>query len=431
MTPVILEAVLIVTLILLNGLFAMSEIAVVTARRARLRARADDGDDKSARALELAEHPNRFLSTVQIGITLVGIFAGAYGGATVARRLEPVLAGIAPLAPYAYEIAVALVVLVITYLTLVFGELVPKRIGMNAPESVARVIARPMHALSVIAAPAVKLLTLSMDGVLALLGIRKFKEQPVSEEEITILLEQGAQAGVFEPREPELVSRVFSLADLTVASIMTPRPDIVWVDIEAPLDEVRAIMAEHRLSRFLVCEGDIDQVLGIVDVKDLWARAVRGEPLDLRAVLIKPLFVPETAPALDVLSGFRSTGVHLAIVIDEYGAVRGLATLNDVLEEITGELEPETDPGYVRRDDGSLLVDGSLSVEDFAEVMELDEDDIHELGDFRTVAGLVMTSLGRIPRAGETFELLGLRFEVVDLDGPRIDKLLVARLKAS
>jgi putative hemolysin len=427
MTAILGESLLILTLILANGVFAMSEIAVVTASKVRLRLRSEAGDHRARRALELADHPNRFLSTVQIGITMIGIFAGAYGGATIAREIEPLIAGVPALASYADELALAAVVLAITYLSLVFGELVPKRLALGAPERVASLIARPMHAISVGAAPVVKLLSISTDGVLSLIGMRRRVEPGVTEEEITKLLEQGVRDGEFEADEPRLVERVFRLADLKVSSVMTPRQQIVWLDANAPAERHHATMASHRHSRFLVCDGALDRVRGVVDVKDLWARAMREQPLDLEATLLQPLFVPEHAPALQLLNRFRASGVHLALVLAEDGSVQGLATLNDVLEEITGELEPVPEPGWVRRDDGSLLVDGWLGVDELAAAATIDEADTRSIPDARTVAGIVVTALGRLPRVGESIEVVGLTFEVVDMDGPHIDKVLVAR----
>ncbi len=426
-TRIGLEVLLIVLLVVVNGVFAMSEIAVVSSRRARLQQRADEGDTGARRALELADHPNRFLSTVQIGITAVGIFAGAYGGATLARHLVAPLTRVPTLAPYAEEIALGLVVLVITYLSLVVGELVPKRIGMTHPERIAAAVAGPMHLLSLVASPLVRLLSVSTEGLLRLLRIRRPVEPPVTEEEISALMEQGTEAGVFEEEEQEMVERVFWLADQRVGALMTPRHRIVWMDAAVPPEQGLERVVERRLSRFLVCDGALDRVQGMVEVKDLWAAQLRGEAVPLAGLLRPPLFVPESTRALRLLESFRDTGVHMAVVVDEYGGVAGLVTLNDVLQEVGGTPEAD-DPATVEREDGSLLVDGGYSVEDLRERLGLEERRAEDRGDYHSVGGFVVTRLGRIPRAGDHFEADGFRWEVVDMDGNRVDKVLVAAL---
>lgn len=426
------EVLLIFLLLLVNGVFAMSEIAVVSSRKARLQQRAETGDPGARRALELAENPNRFLSTVQVGITLVGILAGAFGGATIASQVAVYVRRIPSLAPYSEGISLGLVVLVITYLSLVIGELVPKRIALNHPERIAAAVAGPMNLLSRVSAPLVALLSVSTEAVLRLLRVRRTEEPPVTEEEIAMLLEQGTQAGIFEEAEQDIVERVFWLGDQRVASLMTPRRKVVWVDVEAPPEEYRETMARHRYSRFLVCDGSLDRVLGMVEVKDLWARTLEGEPVDdLRAVLRKPLFVPESTRALRVLAMFRESGTHLALVVDEYGGVEGLVTLNDVLEEIVGDLAragAPAAPAVVQREDGSWLVDGSLQTDEFREAVGLPERRDEDREEYRTVGGFVLTHLGRIPVAGDKFVTEGLEVEVVDMDGHRVDKVLVSRL---
>jgi putative hemolysin len=314
------EILLIVVLVLVNGVFAMSEIAVVSSRRTRLQQRAEAGDAGASRALALAEHPTRFLSTVQIGITLVGVFAGAYGGASIARKLEVHFQRIASLAPYAEEISLALVVAAITFLSLVVGELVPKRIALTRPEAIASVIARPMHALSILSSPLVKLLSASTDGLLRLLRIRAPEEPPVTEAEVSAMIEAGTAAGVFEREEGDLVERVFWLADQRVDSLMTPRHRIRWLDVRDSPDAHRAELMEHRFSHYLVGDGDLDHVSGMVRVKDLLADLLAGRALEVTWALRAPLFVPESLRALRLLEQFRETGIHLAVVIDEYGS---------------------------------------------------------------------------------------------------------------
>lgn len=423
------EILLILALILLNGIFALSEIAVVSSRRTRLRLRADKGDAGARRALELLDHPTRFLSTVQVGITLVGVFAGAYGGASIAGQLSTYLRQIEPIAAYSSEIALAIVVVVITYLSLVVGELVPKQIALNHPERIAAVIAAPMDRLSVLAAPIVKVLSVSTELVLRLLRIRKSQEPPVTEEEVAALLDVGTEAGVFEEEEHDLVERVFWLGDQRIASLMTPRHRIAWLDIRDPPEKHRKELIRHRYSHYLVCDGDVDHVLGMVQVMDLLADLLAGKPMDLRAALRRPLFVPESLRALRLLELFRESRIHLAVVIDEYGGVEGLVTLHDVVEEITGELVTNSEPRVIHREDGSWLVDASITVDEFWEHLGLEERRREERSEYNTLGGLVVAELGRIPQSGDTFEARDLKFEVVDMDGRRVDKVLVTPMR--
>ena len=406
---------ILLALLLANGVFAMSEIALVSSRKTRLQQRAEAGDHAARRALQLAEHPERFLATVQVGITLVGTLAGAFGGAAIAEPLAEYLSRYPSLAEYAKPLSLGIVVLAITYLSLIVGELVPKQIGLNHPERIAALVAGPMDLISRIARPLVWLLTASTRLVLRMLRIRKPAEAPVTEAEIAVLLEQGTQAGVFEEEEQELVERVFWLGDQRVVSLMTPRHRIVWLDVDASVEEHRRAMASHRYSRYLVCKGALDHVVGMVEVKDLWAAELRGERVDeLRA--------------LHVLEQFRETGTHLALVVNEYGGTEGIVTLNNVLEAIAGEMgqgQVPVSPSVVRRDDGSLLIDGTISMEEFRELLDL-EDQRDELREYRTLGGWVFTTLGHVPRPGEHFDANGYRVEVVDMDGNRIDKVLVA-----
>ncbi|MBW3571886.1 MAG: hemolysin family protein [Gemmatimonadetes bacterium] len=425
------EVVIVLLLLVANGVFSMSEIALVSSRKPRLQQRAEAGDQAAGRALRLAEHPERFLATVQVGITLVGTLAGAFGGAAIAEPLAVWLQQYPAVAQYARPLSLGIVVLGITYLSLIVGELVPKQIGLNHPERIAAAMAGPMDVVSRVARPLVWLLTTSTRLVLRLLRIRKPTEPPVTEAEIAVLLEQGTQAGVFEEEEQELVERVFWLADQRVVSLMTPRHRIVWLDVAASAEEHRRAMVQHRYSRYLVCDDGLDHVLGMVEVKDLWAAELSGARVeDLRPLLRQPLFVPESTRALGVLEQFRETGTHLALVVNEYGGTEGLVTLNDVLEEFSGEMGSggvPAAPPVVRRDDGSLLVDASLSMEQFREFLEL-EDRRHEAREYRTVGGFVFTTLGHVPRPGEHFASNGYRVEVVDMDGNRVDKVLVAPL---
>lgn len=428
MPSAVAQIIVILLLILVNGLFAMSEIAVVSARKARLKQRAEAGDHRAKAALELAETPNRFLSTIQIGITLVGILAGAFGGATLAKDLGACLSRIPALKPYGEAIGLAVVVLATTYFSLVIGELVPKRLALNSPERIAALVAAPMRALSLVAYPAVRLLGLSTELVLRILGIRPSAEPPVTEEEIKVLLEQGTEAGVFQEVEQDMVESVLLLDERRAASLMTPRPEIAWLDIDDPPEEIRRKLITSPYSRFPVCQGSLDNVLGEVEARDLLARSLCGEPFDLRAMLQKPLYVPETMPALKVLEAFKKSGTQMALVIDEYGSIQGLVTLKDILEAIVGDIpsaEELAEPQAVRREDGSWLLDGMLPIEEFKELLRIEELPGEEQGLYQTIAGFVITQLGRIPMAADHFEWGGLRFEVMDMDGNRVDKVLV------
>jgi len=424
---------LVMLLVLINGLFSMSEFAVLAARKARLRQRADDGDRRAQKAIELAEKPSHFLSTVQVGITLVGTLASAVGGTAVADPLALALKGIPWLAPYAETVALALVVIVITYVTLVFGELVPKRVALSRPEAIARGVAGPMRALATLASPLVRLLSRSTDVVVRLSGIQPSEEPPASDEEIRQLLEEGTQAGVFEEIEQDMVERVLLLDDRRVSALMTPRPDILWLDVEDSSEEIARKLEQIPYSRFPVARGSLDDLLGEGRAKDLLAQYLSGKPLSLESALRQPLYVPETMPALKVLEAFRTSGTAMALVIDEYGSLQGLVTLTDILESIVGDL-PSSDeleePLAVQRDDGSWLVDGMLSIHAFKETLGIEvlPDEVEGL--YNTVAGFVLMQLGHVPAATDHFDWQSLRFEVMDMDGPRVDKVLVTPLAA-
>ena len=420
-----LEIALIFVLLVANGVFAMSEIAVVSSRRARLQRRADAGDAGARRALALAQDPSRFLSTVQIGITLVGIFAGAFGGATIATKLAQLLAGVPYLTAYREEIAFALVVGTITFFSLVIGELVPKRIALANPERIAAAVARPMEALSRFTSPAVTALEVASNAVLALFRVKPTAEPAVTQEEIALLVRQATKTGVLHPTEQEIVERVFRLADYRVDAVMTPRRDIVWFDAGDPPDVVRSKTAERALSRYPVVEGSLDRILGVVDIRELWAAGTG--PFDLREHLHTPLFVPETMAVLRLVEQFRESGIHVAIVLDEYGSTAGLVTPTDVLEGLVGELPGEDEPpGIVRRENGSLLVDGSTAVAELLDELGVTDRARWTEGDYHTVGGLVTTELGHIPKAGERLRLADHSLEVLDMDGHRVDKVLVS-----
>lgn len=429
MSAITFEVLFVLLLLVANGVFAMSELAVVSSRKARLQRMAEAGDISARAALELANSPDRFLSTIQIGITLVGILAGAFGGATIAEQLGARIARVPALSEYGEAIGLGLVVLAITYLSLVVGELVPKRLALNNPERVARAVARPMGLLSRVASPFVHVLSLSTSAVLHVLRLKASDEPPVTEEEIKVLIKQGTQAGVILEAEQEMVESVFKLADRRVGSLMTPRTEIAWLDVNDPPEKLYAQIAASPYSRFPVSLGALDDVIGVVKAKDLLARCAAGEPLDLRAAVRRPLFVPDSRTALQVLEALKGAGTHLALLVDEYGAVEGLVTTNDILEAIVGDIAPagaQGDEEAVRREDGSWLLDGALPVEEFKELFPVGKLPGEERSSYHTLAGFVMSYLGRIPAVADHFEWQGLRFEVVDMDGKRIDKVLVA-----
>ncbi|MEA5602591.1 hemolysin family protein [Nostoc sp. UHCC 0252] len=428
MSSITFEILIILVLIIANGVFSMSEMAIVSARKVRLQQLANQGDPKARAALKLAESPNHFLSTVQVGISLIGILTGAFGGATIASRLAIYVKLVPFLARYSEPISFGVVVLIITYLSLIVGELVPKRLALNNPERIASIVAIPMQALAAIASPVVFLLSASTDLILRLLGITASTEPQVTEEEIKILIEQGTEAGTFEEAEQDMVERVFRLGDRPVSYLMTPRPDIVWLDLDDTAEENRQKMVDSAYSRYPVCQSGLDNVLGVIPVTDLLARSFRGEPLDLTVGLRQPVFVPESTRGLKVLELFKQTITHMALVVDEYGVIQGLVTLNDIMSEIVGDV-PSTDgqdqPQAVQREDGSWLLDGMLPVEEFLELFGMEEWESEERGSYQTLGGFVITHLGRIPAAADHFEWQSMRIEVMDMDGNRVDKVLV------
>ncbi len=425
-----LEILIVLLLILVNGLFAMAELAIVSARRARLKHAAEAGDKGAKAALELAENPGRFLSTVQIGITLIGVLAGAYGGATISESLAERLARIPALADYAEPLAIGIVVVSITFLSLIIGELVPKRLAMSRPEVIASRLAWPMAILSRLAAPVVWLLSASTDLILRLIPFRHGSEPAVTDEEIKLLMQQGAEAGHFDPAEKTLVDMVLRLGDRRVGALMTPRTQVEWLDLEDPPEESKRKIRESHYSRFPVAEGGRRHIVGVVEVKDLLAAELDGRDFDLRGAMKPPVYIPESAPALKALETFRQTGAPIALIVDEYGDFEGVVTLEDLLEALVGELpsqRQDDEPSVTRRDDGSWLVDGLLSIDDLKDTLGITRLPDEEDSMYQTVAGLVMARLRRIPKAGEWFEIGDYRFEVVDMDGRRVDKVLVTR----
>jgi len=414
-----------------NGIFAMAEIAVVSARTTRLEERAGKGEKGAQIALEATQDLNKFLSTIQIGITLIGIYAGVFGGNTIARLIETSLQEVPFLAPYGHTIGVVVVVLGTTYLTLVIGELVPKRIALSAAEDIAVKLAGPMRLLSRIASPMVKVLSASSEAVMRILPIAGSDEPPVTEEEIRLLMERGTKAGVIEIAERDIVDRTLRLDDLKVDAIMTPGTKIIWLDLEDEQGTILRKAIEGGRTRYPVCRKYLDNVVGAVRVRDLFAQVIKnggqGE-IDLEAIMFQPVFIVESMPALDVLELFRARQTHLAIVLDEFGAVEGLVTMQDFLEEIVGEVpayKEEEKPFAVQREDGSWLVEGLMPINEFINSFSLPALPEEEVGDYHTVAGFVVTRVGHIPSASDSFAWEGFHFEVMDMDHNRVDKVLV------
>jgi putative hemolysin len=440
----LIEGLLILVLIIANGIFSGSEIAVVSARKVRLEQQAERGNRKAGAALKLANAPNDFLSTVQIGITLIGILSGAVGGATIAQRLEPLLATVPWIGRSAQGVSVTLVVGVITYLSLVIGELLPKRIALNDPEAIACAVAGPMRALSRFSAPVVRLLGSSTETLLRLMGIRDSGEPNLTEDEIKALIRQGAEAGVFEQAEHSMVQRVFRLGDRPIRAFMTSRTEINWLDAEAsPLEQLETVIGSNH-SRLPVGRGSLDACEGVLRtsqflVAERLSRTGREpsepphspQPVALEQLLQPPLYVAETMRALAVIERFRESGSHIALVTDEFGGIEGLVTVTDLMEAIVGDLpsaEDEEDPSVVQREDGSWLVDGLLEFEAFKELVGRTSLPGEGSGDFHTLGGFTMHHLGHIPRSGELFNIDGLRLEILDMDGNRVDKVLVTLL---
>ncbi len=424
-----LELIIVFALVLLNGFFAMSEMSVMTSRKSRLKQMAQTSQ-RAQRALDLSEKPENFLSTVQIGITLIGVLTGTFGGDAIGSAIGGWLASTIPAsAPYAPKIGIGVAVALITYLTLIFGELVPKRLAITRPETIAGFVAVPMGWLAKITAPAVALLAFSTRLVLRVFGLADDNKEAVTEEEIRMLVSEGHEAGVIDADERNMMNRVLRLGDRTADSLMTPRKKITWLDAAAPYDDNLQTMHESAFSRFPVYRGNDQDVVGVLEVKSLLDRFGVAQP-DLFIKLREPLFVSESTHAMKLLEIFREEQQSLALVVDEYGEIQGLVTQSDLMGAVVGRLQAaentEDAPLVVVRDDGSLLVDGSLPNDDLRELLggvALPDDD-----EYNTVAGMMIERFGRIPHVGERLDWAGWRFEVVDLDGARIDKLLLQKL---
>jgi putative hemolysin len=428
-TELFIEIGILTALIMLNGLFALAELAIVSARRERLQTLVDSGDSGAAIALRMSEEPTALLSTVQVGITLIAILTGVFGGATLADELTRLMAPLPVIGEYSGSLALIIVVGSITFFSVVLGELVPKRLALRNPETIAAAIARPMYILSRIARPIVRLLTSATSFFLRVMGVREgINETTISEDEIKVLVEQGTQAGVFEEAERNMVESIFRFGDRQLRSLMTPRTEIVWIDINDSEAEIREAVSQSHHSRFPVCDGELDRVLGIVQAKTLLSSSWANETFNLRSILLPPLFLPETMMALRALERFKQTGIQAALLVDEFGGIEGLVTLIDMMEAIVGDiptLQEIAEPPIIAREDGSWLVEGYLDVDDLKDLLDVTV--LPDEGDYQTLGGFIVMMAGRLPRVGDYFDWRGFRFEIVDMDGNRVDKVLIAR----
>ncbi|MES2991662.1 MAG: hemolysin family protein [Pseudomonadota bacterium] len=428
-----MDVALLFFLIVLNALFAMSEMALTASRKARLQVMIEAGESGAQAAMDLHDNPTKFLSVVQIGITSIGVLNGIVGDAAFSAPFAHWLQERFSIQERAAEItATGLVVVVITFVTIIFGELVPKRIGQTHPESVARLVSRPMEWLSLIGRPFVKLLTVCTETTLRLLGIKDGPGRSVTEEEIAASLEEGLDAGIIEAQEHAMVRNVFRLDDRQVGSMMIPRAEIVWLDIDASPEDVLGLIGNEEHSRYPVCRGGLDDVLGVISAQTLLQQVMKGQSMALAEGLQPSVFVPETLSGMELLEHFRASSAQLVFVVDEYGEVQGMITVRDVLEAITGEFATPTaeDAWAVKREDGSWLFDGLIPVPELKDRLELKELPEEDRGRYNTLAGMIMLLLGRLPHTADSVEWDGWRFEVVDLDGKRVDKVLASRLAA-
>ena len=425
-----MEYLILAGLILLNGVFAMSEIAVVTAHKARLAKQAEAGDDAARRALVLAEDPTQFLSTIQIGITSIGLLNGIVGEAVLAAPLARRLSALGINEGSAHLAATAIVVIVVTYSSIVVGELVPKRLGQLNPDQVSRLVARPMQWLALGTRPFVMLLTVSTNAILRILRVREVDQAGVTQEEIQSMLEEGSEAGVIEPQQHDMVRNVFRMDDRKLGSLMIPRSDVVYIDIQASVEHNLQRMMESEYSRFPLCDGGLDNPLGIVHAKKALSMAAQGQTPDLRAIAEPAVYVPETLTGMGLLEHFRASGNPMAFVVDEYGDLQGLVTLQDMMEALTGEFTPHDlqHASAVQRADGSWLLDGSIAIPETKDRLGLKTVPEEDKGRYHTISGMLMVLMDRIPCAGEVADWEGWRFEVVDVDGRRIDKVLATRM---
>ncbi len=429
-----MDVALLIFLVFLNALFAMSEMALTASRKARLQVMAESGDDGAKAAITLHDDPTRFLSVVQIGITSISVLNGIVGDAAFSAPFAAWLHETFGIHDRAANIsATAMVVVVITFVSIIFGELVPKRLGQMFPEPVARLVAKPMEWLGLFTRPVVRLLSFCTESTLRLLGIHGTINRSVTEEEIAASLEEGLDAGVIEAQEHQMVRNVFRLDDRQVGSMMIPRAEITWLDLNEGPEAALKVIAENEHSRYPVCRGGLDDVVGVVSAQSLLQQVTHGRPLNLSEHLQQPVFVPETLSGMGLLDHFRASTVQLVFVVDEYGEVQGMITVRDVLEAITGEFATPSkeDAWAVRREDGSWLFDGLIPVPELKDRLDLKVLPEEDRGRYNTLAGMIMLLLGHLPKTAEAVEWEGWRFEVVDLDGKRVDKVLAMRLPGS
>ncbi len=425
MSDIVLEALVILVLILLNGFFAMAEIALVSSRKTRFQQLADEGNARARTALQLTQDPSRFLSTVQAGITLIGVLMGAFSGATIANRLAHVIGMVTFLQPYAGAVSVVIVVLIVTFFSIILGELIPKQIGLMNAERIALGLARPVRFLTAVLNPIVRVLSASSRGVLSLFGLPASRPQPVSEEEIKVMIDEGIEHGMFVEAERDMIEGVFTLGDKRVKDLMTPRTDIVWLDVDDTLSERNRKLMESGHSRYPVCRGGLDTVLGVVRAKDILDCLIAEAECDLTSYMQPPLYLPENALILKALETFKKARRHVAFAVDEYGVVQGLISIYDILEAVVGDI-PSIDeieePMAVKRQDGTWLLDGLLPLDRFKEIFSLSE--LPAEGSYQTLGGFLMTQLGRIPAPADVVDWDGVRLEVVDMEGNRVAKVL-------
>jgi putative hemolysin len=411
---------------LLNGVFAMVEIALVSSRKTRLQQRVDKGEHGAAVALELLKDPNRFLSTVQVGITLVGVFSGAFGASQLSPPLADLLARVNSLEPYSDEIAFTVLVLIITYFSIVIGELVPKRVAINNPEAVSSSLAVPMHFLSKLAKPIVSLLSASSEFGARLLGIKPGNEPAITQEEIKVLIEQGHQIGVFKETEWDMFSGVFRMGGRKVSGLMTPRVEMTWININDSIEDIWNYILKTPHARVPIAEENLDNLLGYIQIRDLLGVSPEDPDFDLEYFIKEPLYLPETMSALQALENFQIGGVHLAIVVDEFGGIKGMVTDYDILKTIVGDIpedNKDTDQLAYQREDGSWLFDGLIVIDQLKDILDFSEMPNEDV--YQTLSGFVMSQLGQIPQTGAKFDYEGYEFEVVDMDGRRVDRVLV------
>jgi len=430
-----MDLILVLGLILFNGFFAMAEIAVVSSRKSKLKNMGANGNKRSKIALSLAEQPNAFLSSVQIGITLITILAGALSEDRFVPHIAPILKPIPFIGQYSEAIAFAFVVISITYLSIVLGELVPKRIALTYPERIASLIAPIMYSFAKVTAPIVKILSASTEFIFKLIGLKSRVSPQVTEDEVRILIREGTDMGIFSKTEKKLIERALILDDLKVAMLMTPKHKMMVVDIQKFFTQIKQYLSTYPHSRLILTQNDESKVIGIIHVKDLLKYTLNDEPLDyekLKNVINKPHLIPESMKAIKVLEMFRHSPVHIAIVLDEFGEIQGLITLNDILEALVGEIKTQSpqEATIVVRENGSFLIDGSVSLYDMNKKLHLVGVSDDELKAFQTVAGFVIANLEKIPKAGDYFEKYSYRFEVVDMDDNRVDKILARKISS-